>query len=184
MKPSFLSFISRLSKRERIIFYCCAFVAAAVLLDRVFLSPIFSRIDQLNEEIELKEETVRKSLLTLNYEDRILSQRDQYNSYLREPQSEEKEITAFLKEAESLAKQSSVYLIDIKPTDKVVQNNMKQYFLRMDFEAQMDQVLNFFHSIATSDQLLKIERFQLRPKTEGSSIVYCSMSIFKTIITK
>lgn len=179
-----LDFISKLSKRERVIFYTTASLAAILLLDRLILSPILSRIYELSDDIRVKEELIQESLLTLSYEEKILSERDRYASYLRESQSEEKEITAFLKEAENLAKQSAVYLIDIKPTDKVNRDDMKQYFLRMDFEAQMEQVLQFFHNIATSNHLLKIERFQIRPKTEGSSIVYCSMSIFKTIITK
>lgn len=179
---SIVSFISRLSKRERTIFYTTVIVIGIVLLDRLILSPILSKIRELTQTIELQEETIEQSLLIVMQEKRIEGESKQYTPYLSKPKTEEKEVTAFLKQVENLAKKSSVYLVDIKPAGIDADGVATRYFVKLNFEAQMEQVFNFFHSITNFDQLLKIEAFEINPKTEGTSVVACSASISKAII--
>ena len=115
---SILSFVTRLSKRERIIFFLTVSVVSLVLLDRVILTPILDRVGSLGETIQVKEEAIEQSLLIITQEQRIEEEKDRYSSFLSKPQTEEKEITAFLQEIETLAKKSSIYLTDIKPSGK------------------------------------------------------------------
>ena len=181
---SIVSFVSRLSKRERTIFYATVFVISLVLLDRLVLSPILSKINELDTTIRSEEEAIKQSLLIVTQEDRIATESKQYVSYLSEPQGEEKELTAFLKEVENIAKKSSVYLVDIKPAGSNVDGIATRYFVKLNFEAQMEQVLHFFYSITNHEQLLKIEAYEISPKSEGGSVVTCSTSISKAIIPK
>jgi len=179
---SILSFITRLSKRERTIFFLTVGIVSLVLLDRMILSPILDKVSNLGETIQEKEEAIEQSLLIVNQEKRIEGESDLYTSFLSKPQTEEKAITAFLKEVETLAKKSSIYLTDIKPAGKDVEGAVVLYFIKLNFEAQMEQVFNFFYNVTTFDRLLKIENYQIKPKTEGSSVITCSISISKTII--
>jgi len=179
---SILSFVTRLSKRERTIFFLTVGVVSLVLLDRMILSPILDKVSSLGETIQEKEEAIEQSLLIVNQEKRIKGESDLYTSFLSEPQTEEKAITAFLKEIETLAKKSSIYLTDIKPSRKNVEGAVVYYFVKLNFEAQMEQVFNFFYNVTNFDQLIKIEDYQISPKTEGSSVIACSISISKTII--
>jgi hypothetical protein len=179
---SIVSFISRLSKRERAIFYVTAFIVGLVLLDRFMLSPILAKISDLDEAIGLREELITQSLLIVTQEKRIERESSRYAPYLSVPQEEEKEKTAFLKDVENIAKKSLVYLIDIKPAGKDAGGGSTRYFVKLDFEAQMEQVFNFFYGVTHFEQLMKIEGYQIKPKTEGSSIVTCSMSVSKAVI--
>ncbi len=179
---SILSFVTRLSKRERIIFFLTVSVVSLVLLDRVILTPILDRVASLGETIQEKEEAIEQSLLIVNQEERIEGESDLYSSFLSKPQTEEKAITAFLQEVETLAKKSSIYLTDIKPSGKDVEGAVVYYFVKLTFEAQMEQVFNFFYNVTNFDQLIKIENYQIKPKTEGSSVIACTISISKTII--
>ena len=179
---SILSFVSKLSKRERLIFYVTIGIVGFVLLDRLIISPILTKISYLNETIRIQEESIEQSLLIVTQEKRIEKEASQYSSYLSQSQTGEKAITAFLKEVETLAKKSSVYLIDIKPTLQAEEGAGEKYFVRINFEAQMDQVINFFYYVASFEQLIKIEEYQIRPKTVGSSVITCSASVSKTII--
>lgn len=178
------SFISRLEKRERIILYVTAVIVSLMLLDRFVVSQILSKMSQLDRKIESQEELIRNSFIITTQEKRILKEIREYDPYFNVPESEEKENTAFLKEVENYAKDSSVYLVDIKPSGKKEMGASKQYFLKLEFEAIMDQVLNFFYIIENSRKLLRIEGYQLSPKTEGSSIMTCSVSVSKTMIYK
>jgi len=179
---SILSFVTRLSKRERTIFYITVGIVSLVLLDRMVLSPILEKVSSLGETIREKEEEIEQSLLIVNQEKRIEGEGDLYASFLSKPQKEEKAITAFLKEVETLAKKSSIYLTEIKPSGKNVEGDVVDYFVKLNFEAQMEQVFNFFYNVTNFDQLIKIEDYQIRPKTEGSSVIACSILISKTII--
>lgn len=179
---SIVAFITRLSKRERVIFYATVFVIGVVILDRTLISPILKKIDDLSEAIATQEEVIEQSLLIVTQEKRIEGETSRYATYLSKPQAEKKEITAFLKEVENIAKRSSAYVVDIKPAGKSVEGPATKYFVKLNFEAQMDQVMNFFYNISNLAQLIKIEGYQIRPKTEGSSIITCNISISKTII--
>jgi hypothetical protein len=177
-----MAFISRLSKRERAIFYATVLAVALFLSDRLILAPILSKIEELDATIRSEEEAIEQSLVIITQEDRIKKESEQYAPYLSKPETEEKTVTAFLKEAENLAKQSSVYLIDIKPAGKDTDGTSTRYFAKLNFEAQMEQVLNFFHSVSNYEQLLKIETYEISPKTEGGSVVTCSTTVSKAII--
>lgn len=179
---SLLAFISKLSNRERMIFYVTLAVIGAVFLDRLILAPIISKIGELKETIVLEEEQIEQSLLIVMQEDRIKKEIARYAPYLSQPEIEEKEVTTFLKEVENIAKQSSVYLVDVKPAGKKVEGVARKYFVKLNFEAQMEQTMNFFYNISSRDQLLGIESYDITPKTEGASVVTCSVSISKTII--
>jgi len=179
---SAVAFVSRLSKRERLIFYVTVSVIGLGVLDRLILSPILDRINNLSEAIRTQEETIEQSLLIVTQEKRIEGESSLYAAYLSKPQPEEKAITAFLKEVEMLAKKSSVYLIDIKPAGKDIDVETVQYFVKLNFEAQMEQVIKFFYNVSNFEQLIKIEEYQIRPKSTGSSVILCSTTISKSII--
>ena len=50
---SLLSFVTKLSPRERIIFYATVGVVSLVLLDRFILSPILNKISFLDQSIQI-----------------------------------------------------------------------------------------------------------------------------------
>lgn len=181
---SVVAFVSRLSKRERMIFYVTISIIALVFIDRLILTPIFDRINNLSEAIRSQEEAIEQSQLIVTQEKRIKRESSLYTSFLSKPQAEEKAITAFLKEVETLAKKSSVYLIDIKPSGKDLDDETVQYFVKLNFEAQMEQVINFFYNVNHFEQLIKIESYQIQSKSTGSSVVVCSATISKSIISE
>jgi len=177
-----VSFVTKLSKRERIIFYVTVSLVSLVLVDKFILSPIFNKISYLTEIINEQEESIQQSMLIVTQEKRIKDETKRYALYLSKPQTEEKQITEFLKEIENIAKRSSVYLVDMKPSNTLVESNSTQYFVRLNFEAKMEEVMNFFYHVSNYKQLIKIEEFLLKPKTEGSNIISCTLSISKSIV--
>jgi len=181
---SLVSFISRLSPRERVIFYATVGVLVIVFLDRAVMSPILSKIDQLNESIQAEEDEIEQGMVIVDQEKRIEKESAMYTAYLSQPQSEEKEVTAFLSEVEDIAKRSSVYITDIKPSGKDTEHASVRYFIKLNFEAQMEQVVNFFYTLSNFEKLIMIEDFQVRPKSEGSSIIICVMTVSKAIISE
>lgn len=174
--------LSRLSKREKIILYSAGLVISLVMVDRMVISPISSKIRELNKEIREKESGIKKDLHVLSQKERILAEKKQYASFLSSFKSEEEETTAILKEIENLASKSSVYLIDMRPSGLRGSGAVRKYSINLNCEAQMEQLADFFYNIETSDELLIIEKYEISPKSRDSSVARCSMSIVKMVV--
>ncbi len=179
---TFYTFVSHLSKKEKIIFYTAISFVSLTLLDRLIISPIYSKIKSLNEEIQEKESSTKKNLHILAQKDRISSEIAQYTSFLSSAKSEEEETTLLLKEIEGLANKSSVYLVDMKPGGLKDSGSSKKYLISLNCEAQMEQLSDFMYNIENSNELLTIEKYQISPKSKESSVVKCSMSIAKIVM--
>ncbi|MDB4349755.1 hypothetical protein OAA99_02240 [Omnitrophica bacterium] len=174
--------LSRMSKREKSVFYIAAVVISLTVLDRLVVYPIFSKMGELTEEISEKETGIKKSLHILAHKDRILAASVKYKTLIRSSKSEEEEMTVLLKEIETLANESSIYLVDMKPGGLEDTGPSKKYLLNLNCEAQLQQLVEFMYSIEKSDKLLTIEKYKISPKAKESSVARCSMSISKMVI--
>ena len=176
------AFFSHLSKRERFVLYGAIFFISLALLDHLTLGPILSKIKSLNEEIRNQEIMIKKSLHILAQRDRIIKEVDIYSSYVTGAQSQEEETVFLLQKLEEIANESSVYVIDIKSAGLTEEGILKKYLVKINCEAQIEQLSRFFYDIESSNKLLKIEKYDIKPKTEGSSIVRCAMTISKALL--
>jgi hypothetical protein len=177
----FASF-SRLSKRERLVLYGAVFFISFAFLDRLILGPILSRIKSLNEDIQDQKTMIKKNLHILAQKDRITKEMNKYTPFLMQAQSQEEEMVFLLKEIEELTNKCSVYVIDIKSAGLAEEGMFKKYLVRLNCEAQMEQLTQLFYELESSNSLLKIEKFDIRPKTAGSSVVRCTTSISKAVL--
>lgn len=178
----FRKFLSRLSKREKLIFYGALFFISLTLLDRFVLYPIFSRIEELDKEIRAKESGIKKSLHILAHKDRIVAERKKYRSFATDLKGKEEEMTSLLKEVEKLANDSSVYLVDLKPAGLKKAGASEKYFISLNCEAQMEQLARFIYDLEDSNKLFSVERYRINPKSKDSSVARCSMYISKIVM--
>jgi type VI protein secretion system component Hcp len=147
------------------------------------IGPIFVKIKQLNGEIKKKELGIKENLRILAHKDRIKDESAKYASFFKGPKSEE-DVVSFLQiELEAMANKAKVYLVDIKPGgSKTAEGGISKYFVNLNCEAKMEQLVNFMHSIENSDSLLLIEKYRIGPKSKESSVATCSMSVSKIVI--
>ncbi len=171
--------LSHLSKKERIMLYAAIFILSLVLLDRLIIHPIYSKIGSLDKEIREKESAIKKNIRIVSQKDRILTESAKYSSFLSASESEEEEMTSILKEIETMANKNSVYLFDMKPGSPRKMGASKKYTVNLNCEAQMEQLTEFMYNIENSNKLLTIEKYEISPKSKESSIAKCSMSISK-----
>lgn len=176
-------FLSRLSKREKNIVYFSALLLLLLILDRIIIYPIYSKIKSLNNEIKAKELSISKNLRIVTQKQRILHETIQYASFLSNPESEEEGMTSLLKVIANIANKNSLYIIDMKPAGlKEDKNNIKRYLVNLSCEGQMEQIMDFMYNLENSNELLAVEKYQLNPKSKESSIAQCSMTISKIVI--
>jgi hypothetical protein len=173
---------SRLSKRDKMIAYIVMFLLSLIVLDRMILSPVSSKMKLLNEEIKAKEANIKKSLRIISQKDRITAESQKYSPYMGKGSSEEEEISNFLKDVEELASNSSVYLVDLKPGGVSSVGSAKKCLVLLNCEAQMQQIITFMFNIENSNKLLTIEKYQINPKSRESTVAQCVITVSKIIM--
>ncbi len=171
--------LSKLSKRESSVLYVTVVVVSLVVVDRMIVSPVFGKLNFLNNEIREKEASIKKNMRILGQKDKIIAEGERYSSVLSRNKTEEEEATSMMKEVEGLANTSSVYLIDMKPGSVKKVGQSKQYIINLGCEAQMQQLAEFMYGIENSKELLTIEKYQIGPKSKDSSVARCTMTISK-----
>ncbi len=177
------SILSRISKREKIALYAAIFIISLSILDRLIINPILNKLETLNKEIEEKETGIGRNLRILAHKDKIISESAKYGAFLDNYKTEEEEVTSILKEVERLANKESVYLVDMAPRRGVRgRGESIEYSITLTCEASMEQIIKFMHDIENSRKLLTIRRYELGPKSRGSSKAQCSMTVSKLVI--
>jgi Tfp pilus assembly protein PilO len=174
--------ISHLSKREKIVFYVAIIVISATILDRLIITPIWSKVTSLTKEIAETEQSIETNSRILAQKDRILSESAKYASFLNSNKTEDEEITALLKDIETIATKASVYLADMKPAAAKEAGVAKKYSVTATCEGQMDQIIDFIYNIESSNKLLVLEKYEISPKSKESSLAQVTMTIAKTVI--
>ena len=181
----FYAFLSRMSKREKFIFYGAALFIFLAVMDRLVISPILSKITSLNKEIQEKGAAIKRNTHILSNRDRVSAEKVKYASFLNKFESAAGEDeTSLLKEIETLANEASVYIIDIKPAGAKTGGGYSMYTVKLNCEAQMENVISFMYNIENSNDLLTIINYKITPKSKDSSIASCSMSVSKRLVSK
>jgi len=174
--------IKQLPKREKMIFYTAVFFAALIFLERMIVSPVYSKMTALDKELKVNESGISQNLRILAQKDKIIVLKNKYSSYLDNFVSEEIEVSSLLKEIEMLASKASVYLVDMKPAGTKEAGASKKTMINLECEAQMEQIVDFMYHLENSDKLLIIEKYQITPKSKESTVARCSMVIAKVFI--
>lgn len=174
---SFYTFLSHLSKRERLILYIAAGFTLLLILDRLIVHPVLSKMRSLDKEIQAQTAQIKKDFHILTQKEKIIAESRRYASYSLGELSAEEATTSLLKELEDLANKASVYLVDIKPAGIKQEAGYSKYLVNLSCEAQMEQVIDFMYNIENSKKLLRIEKYNISPKSKESSIAKCSMTI-------
>ena len=174
--------LERLSKKEKILFYCACIFIFLLLLDKALVEPSLFKIKAQDKEISDKKLIIKKDLRMLKLKDVIEQESQKYNGYFSKSGSLEEEKTLILKEIENLANDNGVYLIYVRPGDIITEGPFKNFIVSLSCEAEMPEVLSFLYSIESSSKLLTIDKYVITPKTEGSSIAQCRITISKILI--
>ncbi len=171
----------KLSQKEKIgLSLAFAFLAVA-FLDRLLISPIRTKFNALNQQIRISEKQLGSDMRNINQKKFISEEYEQYLPYVRRSGSDEEEVAKILGEIESLARKSSVYLVDMKPRKPRDVEFYKEYTVEIEAEGYMESLMSFIYQLNTSSQLLRIETLRLNLTKGGSNVLSASMLITKVL---
>lgn len=173
------TFIKKLNSREKAVFYGSIIVVCLAVMDRLVINPAVSRVASLNKEVAQQKINIKKNLYFLSLKDKVSKEVSKYESYFKEAPSSEEEMTSLLKLIEGFASKSAVYLVYSKPAGFKSEGSQKRYYIDLNCEGTMPQLLNFVYQIENSNKIMYIDKMSFSLKSEGSNIVQCRLSIIK-----
>lgn len=175
-------FLEKLSTKEKLgLSLAFAFVAIASV-DRLIISPIRIRFQRIDQSIKISEKQLAHDLRNVNQQEQITAEFEKYAEYIARSGSDEEEVAKILGEIESLARQSNVYLANMKPqTPKEVDFYM-EYAVEIEAEAEIGPLTKFLHQLNASGQLLRVEKLRLSSKKKGDKTLKASMLITRILV--
>ncbi|MFH1996091.1 MAG: hypothetical protein ABIJ27_03725 [Candidatus Omnitrophota bacterium] len=176
--------LSKLSKRETYILYVGVVLVVLLSIERAILSPVLMKQKKLDREIMLQEELIKRSAIVFAHKDRLKKDAEEYGRYLSKTESEEKETNTFLTEIERLAKENKIFLASVRPAGMEKGTAIRRYRMALELEANMASLFAFFYEVETAELLIAIDQFNIRPKSDKSSIVTATVNISKVIVPK
>jgi len=177
------NFYTKLSVKEKKIFYITSIFVLVAVFDRLFLGKVLERINAIEEKIHQQETSIIRDLRFLSYKDRIIRESQYFKKYFIDEIEDSDVINAeFLGELEKLASASNVNLTKSTPADINTQKKYTEYYADLDCVGKLEDMIAFMHAINTNDDLLKVSKFNMTSKRGADNQVNASMLIVKLIM--
>lgn len=177
------NFWSQRSAREKLIFFCCLLVGAVFLTSQGVVRPYEALLDSRQAEIQAKEIRLAKyerwaalSAARSNFGDSL--------EHVRATGGQEEEMSRFLKTVESMARESSIRVTDLKPLPVEQKDSYQEYQVDVQTEASQESLARFLYRLQTSPLFLSVPRFSLASTrgAAGDSRLRMSLTIARILL--
>ena len=178
-------FISGLSDNGKKLLAAALIIVVVALFDRLLIGPTLSRMAAIDQDISKEEGMIKQDLHFLEYKNKILKEAQAVESYVTKDLPGEEEIIAgFLKKLEMLANKSGVTLIKVTPSAGTQEKEYLKYQADLECSGKFADVAAFMHLVGTSDDLMKVVKFNLTSKKADSDEIKAVMTVDKVIVGK
>ena len=177
-----VGFYTRCSKRERLYVIVAGIVVSILLLDQVILKPIVNTFRNMDAEVADLKNNIRRSVHLLSQKERMTKEMEQFADYSVKSKSSDEETLGLLKHIEELANKTSLNLLYVKPAGTNPAEVAEKYYVTLESEGQIQQLVQFFYEIENSKLLLRVEKYTLQPADTGSTVIKCSATVSRAIV--
>ena len=176
-------FISNLSDNEKKIFYITVVFVLLASFDRLFFGPVLGKLATIDNDISIQKQSVTRDLRFLTYKDQIKRELKAFEKYFNKGPKDDDVINAdFLSVVERIATKAKVNLVKSNPSEIKHEKDFDQYYANLDCVGTLENVLTFMHEINSTEELLKVVKFNMSPKRGVENTVNVSMSVVKMAI--
>jgi hypothetical protein len=178
-------FMSKRSDSEKKLVYITIFVVFVSAVFCLLIFPGWDKVSVTDNDIAKKEKIIKADLRIINDKDNITARSEAFNKFIVDKLEPNDVVNrGFLSAIERLASQSKVTLTKSNPTDIKTYKRYVEYYANLDCTGELENVITFMHAINSSDDLLKIVRFDLLPKKGTDNEVTASMSVVKLVMSR
>jgi hypothetical protein len=167
MKALF-NWLTKLSFREKALFYCALFLVGGVLLDKFMLQPFLEDLNKIYLQTTSITDNLSKDFNYTSSENKKLIQQeyDVYKQYFSIAQP--KNTTDLSKMVQDMAIKSNVAPDKITPVAS--RDSIRRISLQLDCVGDRKNILDFIYSLSTSDIFLRLDKITISPKKEDFAV--------------
>jgi hypothetical protein len=178
-------FISGLSDLGKLLLVIAVITVIVALFVCLLIYPTMSRLSAIDVETAKEEDTIKQDLHFLKYKDKIVKEANAIEPYYIENIPPDNEInTALLKKIEMLATKANVTLVKETTLAPIQETNDLKYPAELECSGKLVDLITFMHLINSSDELIKVVKFNLGSKKTDSDEIKASITVAKMIISK
>lgn len=166
--------MKKINKREKILIYFIAALISFFLIERFLFSGLRGKSKAASQQIKVEEARLKSGLDIQKRKDKILAECKELKPYLEkvDGMSDQEVFAKFLKEAEKIAQDAGVSIVNLAPQSEVKEDgDYKKYDAEFRAEGSLTQIFNFVYKIQNSTLLIKLDRLSLSPKDEQASVM-------------
>ncbi len=157
------------SRREKVTFWLTLIVIGGSVLFNFIVLPWVNSNERLNKEIAVASARLNKYISLLGRKDEITAKLNSFSSPAQLADQRGDSTIAILSQIESIAKDSGVRIVDIRPQSGYRQEaGLTAALVDVRIEADMAGMLKFAYSVENSLVLLQISRFQISVKPNNT----------------
>ena len=155
-------------------------VIVASLLYVFALVPFFRMWNDLARRMEVVDLQYARDMARVENFDAYRNEYKQIEAIGVKNRSDEEERALFLKEIESFIQGLSISLKDIKPLKTQDKKGSETFYLELEMESSIGDLMAYLHTIATSGSLIRVERMTISTKEKKSNIHIIKQTVSKT----
>lgn len=175
-------FSYQFSKREKITLGLTTVILAGFLVYNFVFNPLIERLNNLNQQIILKEAKLKKHLKILSEEPSIESAFKNYADYIKQTTSEEQEMASLLSKIETVASQVNIHISDMKPRKPKSSDFYKILSVEIEAEGELEALMQFIYTLQNTPHLLKAEKLRLEKQSKRTTGLKAYLVVNKLLI--
>ncbi len=177
-----MKILTQLSKRERLIFYVAASIIIFSFLYNFLVEPAYKKYKQLNQRLLSNDIKYQRFVRLTKEKERIAKEYKNSIKDVKLKSSDEEETASLLTQIETIARNSGVRIVDMKPQSTKDRGFYKQFRVEVKVESNMSALTRFMYDTVNSDQILKLERLQINAKGGGSDLLVATINVTKIAV--
>lgn len=176
------AFWARLKPREKYFVILTAAVAAVCLFYRAAVVPTLEKIEGLQRDVVIQSKQLAAYRRALAQREQITQAAQRYAHLIQPLQSDAEETSRLLSEVATLARESSLTVVNLKPRPVGSSGLLKWYQVELEAEAFPEGITRFVHQVERSQKMLQIERMEMKRDEKAQIPLRCVLRISKIAI--
>jgi len=171
-----------LTGREKIILYSAVFTLISSLVFNLFIIPIVKKKEELDTEIGLAKNKLKRYLVLRRQKDFINNKYKEFTSDPTLPGKDADSLINTLAKIENLAQNAKIHIIDIRPQSTRSQESYKEMLIDLRSEGTIESFIEFIYHLENSLLLLKVKKLKLN-SVPNSNILEGTFTISKLTVS-
>jgi Tfp pilus assembly protein PilO len=160
-----------------------AVIIGLLLAFVLIFNPLFSLWKDLARRIEVVHLQYGRDTKTIDNYERYIELFNTYEAIARQARSDEEELAFFLKEIEEFSSGLALSIQDIKPMAPNDEKYTNRFGLQLEIQGPIADIISFFHRIASSETLIRIESFSLQTISRRDNVLNIKLAVSKTYLS-